>query len=242
MGRWSRRGLHLQHVNALHDEAHIDLYLGDGLSAWRRLQEHWPRVKQAHLFRVQLVRIYLGWVRARSALAAAAQVEDPEPYLRAAERDAKAMWRAGAAYGQALAQMVFAGVAFGRKDRESAVDLLRDAVARCDATGMRLFAAAARGRLAELLIGVPGPEFWAQVEAWLHSPLTDHKALQNQVAERLTQTEPGPQAQRSKEVDRSAAEAVELWAQVEPLLRAQKPKSLGRLVALVLPGFGAPRV
>src|SRR5262249_11159934 len=121
MGRWSRQGFHLQHLHYLHDQVQIDLYQGDGLSAWRRLTEHRPLVERSHLLRVQMVRIYISWARARSALAAAAQVPQPEPFLRAAEHNARAMWREGAGWGPALAQMVRAGAASSRGDVPGAV-------------------------------------------------------------------------------------------------------------------------
>ena len=44
MGRWSHRGFHVQHGNALRAEVHIDLYRGDGLAAWGRMRQHWAVV------------------------------------------------------------------------------------------------------------------------------------------------------------------------------------------------------
>jgi hypothetical protein len=161
MGRWSRRGFHLQHLFWVHDEAEIDMYEGDGLSARRRLAEAWPLVEQSHLLRSQKLRIYLGWSRARAALVATTQVADAGPYLQAAERDAQAMGREGVGWAGALAQMVRAGVAATRGDLRGAAELLRDAAERCDATAMRGFAALARFRLGELLGGTEGQDLIA---------------------------------------------------------------------------------
>ncbi len=172
MRRWAHEGFYVQHMNRLYDEAQIDLYEGKGLAAWNRLAEKWSLVEQSHLLRVQQVRIFLGHLRARSALvaaaqAAAAQVADPGPFLRAAERYARALLRERADWAEALARLVCAGLAAARGDGAGAAELLRDAAARCDATAMRLYAECARRRLGELRGGDEGARLMAEADSWM---------------------------------------------------------------------------
>jgi hypothetical protein len=167
MRRWTPQGFHVQHMNRLFDEAQLDLYEGDGPGAWRRLAEGWPPLERSHLLRVQQVRIFVWHVRGRAALAAAAEGAGQGPLLRAAGRDARVMWREGAPWARALAQLLYAGVAVGLRERERAAELLRDGALRCEATGMRLFAAAARRRLGQLIGGDEGRALVSGAEEWI---------------------------------------------------------------------------
>jgi serine/threonine protein kinase len=167
IARWSQQSFHVQHMNHLHDEAVIDLYEGNGPAAWRRLTDSWPVLVRGHFLRVQQVRIFLTHLRARAALAAAAAAADPGPLLRAAEEEAGRLRRERMPWADALAQLVLAGVSLGRGDLEKARGLLRAAIAGCDATAMRLHAAAARRCLGRVLGGDEGPALVAEAEAWM---------------------------------------------------------------------------
>jgi hypothetical protein len=70
-------------------------------------------------------------------------------------------------WGDALADLVEAGVALGRGDAGRAVDCLRAAVRGCDAAPMRLYAAAARRRQGRLVGGDEGRALTAAADAWL---------------------------------------------------------------------------
>jgi hypothetical protein len=95
-------------------------------------------------------------LRARCALAAARGAADPNPLLRAAERDARRLDREGMAWSRALALPIRAGVATARGDRSLAATLFASAVTDLEAIDMNLFAAAARRRLGEILGGHEG--------------------------------------------------------------------------------------
>jgi tetratricopeptide (TPR) repeat protein len=168
MGRWSRQGFHVQHMNRLVDEVQIDLYQGRGPTAWGRVTGHWPLIARSHLLQVQQVRILLGHLRARAALAAALDAP-PEraAFLRAARREARALWREGAPWGRALAQLLRAGAAAVEGSPDRAAELLRDAARRCEATDMRLYAATARRRLGEVLGGAEGGALVEEADAWM---------------------------------------------------------------------------
>jgi eukaryotic-like serine/threonine-protein kinase len=169
IARWSQQGFHVQHMNRLHDEVQIDLYEGDGPGAWRRLTSHWPVLGRGHFLRVQQVRIILTHLRARAALAAAAAAADPRSLLRAAERDAQWLQRERMPWADALANLIHAGVAHRRGDAASAANFLRTALAGCDTTAMRLYAAAARRCLGRLLGGAEGRALQTEAGAWMAS-------------------------------------------------------------------------
>jgi hypothetical protein len=169
IARWSQQGFHVQHMNCLHDEVQIDLYEGDGPSAWQRLTSRWPVLAHGHFLRVQQVRILLIHLRARAALAAAAAAGNPSPLLRAAERNAQMLQRERMAWAEALANLIHAGVAHRRGDTASAANFLRAALAGCDATMMGLYAAVARKRLGHLLGGTEGHALQTAAEAWMAS-------------------------------------------------------------------------
>jgi hypothetical protein len=128
---------------------------------------------RSHLLRVQQVRIFLTHLRARSALATAGQVTEPGALLRAAERDAGALERERLPWADALARLVRAGVARQRGARDAAA-LLRDGAERCEATTMRLYAAAARRHLGLELGGADGQVLTVAAETWMAGQQVRH--------------------------------------------------------------------
>ncbi|HUH03328.1 MAG TPA: hypothetical protein VML75_15125, partial [Kofleriaceae bacterium] len=73
--------------------AHLDLYKGDGVQAWRRVNEAWPRLAAARLLRAQPVRVEAHHLRARCAIAAAATGARVEARIADAEHDIGAIER-----------------------------------------------------------------------------------------------------------------------------------------------------
>src|SRR5262249_46212474 len=123
MDKWSQQGFHVQHMNRLFDEAQIDLYLGDGEAAWRRLADNWPALKQSPLLRVQQIRIVMLALRARCALALAGG-KDSASRLRSAERDARSLRRERVPWANALAHLLDAAIAFRRGDADRSRQIL----------------------------------------------------------------------------------------------------------------------
>ncbi len=169
MGQWSRQGFHVQHLTSLRDEAQIDLYVGDGDAAWRRVTGQWRAAAGSLLFRVQQLRIFMIDIRARSALAVAVAAPKPGPLLRSVEQDIRRLNRQRGAWPDALAQLLRAGVAALRRESLRSAALLRDAARRLDALDMGLHAAAARRRLGEMLGGDAGRSMADQADAWMQA-------------------------------------------------------------------------
>jgi hypothetical protein len=74
---------------------------------------------------------------------------------------------AGTARSEALARLVGAGIAFARRDRRLAERLMCVAAEQLDAIEMRLYAAAARRRLGQLLGGDQGRGLIVQADVWM---------------------------------------------------------------------------
>jgi hypothetical protein len=176
MSRWTQEGFHVQHMERLHDEVQIDLYEGNGADAWRRLVEQWPLLARSHLLLVQQARIFMRHLRGRAAVAAAGQGKDRRRYLRAAEEEARALRREGAPWARALAQLLYAGVAAGRGEKERVADLLREAAELCNAAAMRLFAVTARRRLGQWLGGKEGLAVVKSADDWMAGQQVQHPA------------------------------------------------------------------
>jgi hypothetical protein len=168
MGHWSRQGFHVQHLTGLMGQLQIDLYQGAGAPAWERITTRWPDLAGSLFLRVQVVRIFMLDLRARSALAAAAAGCGPaESLRRAAGRDADRIEREQMAWARPLALRIRAGLAIGRGDREAAGLLLREAESAFRAAGMGLFCAASCYRRGGLLGGDAGRALRAEAVHWM---------------------------------------------------------------------------
>ena len=164
---WTPAGFHVQHHNVILAQIYIDLYNGDGASAWSFIDEQWDHYRKSFLLRVQQVRIDVVQLRARSAVAAA--VLDPRAarLLMVAEQAARRLDREKIAWADAHAQAIRAMVAAARGDLDSARTGLADAARRYDEVDMGLYAASVRRRLGELLGGDEGRSLVAQADSWM---------------------------------------------------------------------------
>jgi hypothetical protein len=179
MARWSRQGYHVQHNDAVWATVQIELYSGCGQPAWNHIRQAWPALRSSLLLRVQFIRTSMHFLRARAALAAAAEVRGSQPaesrsLLAIAERDARGLEHEGMPCPRAYATMIRGGLAALRGDCRRAAVLLAEAIDRFDAVHMRLCSASARRRLGELIGGDRGQVEVASAERWM----TDQK-IQN---------------------------------------------------------------
>jgi hypothetical protein len=145
MRLWTPQGFHAQHYYHMVALTNCDLYVGDGRAAWERLTANWKALARSLFLRVQVVRVEALCMRARAALAAAAQTNDSS-LLREATAAAAKLEKEGAAWATALAHLLRAGAAAIGKD-EAAMHRHLDASAELFAREkMDLYVAVARRR------------------------------------------------------------------------------------------------
>ena len=142
---------------------------GDVRAAQLRVADEWPRLARSLLLRVQLVRINSTHVRARSLIARATAESGSlqRSLLRQAERDARRLAREKLGWADGDAELIRAGIANTRGDRDETVRRLRSARERLLASDMRMHAAAAARRLGALLGGEEGRSLLAEADDWI---------------------------------------------------------------------------
>ncbi|MCO4770945.1 MAG: AAA family ATPase, partial [Deltaproteobacteria bacterium] len=83
---WGTSTFLLQHYEGLYAQVGIDLYVGDGGSAWLRIEDAWGPLKKSGLLNIQQLKLEALFLRGRAALAALIRPEPaPGPGL---DRDA----------------------------------------------------------------------------------------------------------------------------------------------------------
>src|SRR5262249_60084779 len=126
---------------------HIDLYAGAGRDAFERVCAAWRSARIAMLTGVQMIRIQMHDLRARSALAAALEVKDA-PHRRGlladAARSVRWLDRERPAWAGALARLAAAGGGGGGGGRAGAPVPLGQAGARVGGADMAPPAGGAR--------------------------------------------------------------------------------------------------
>jgi hypothetical protein len=167
LSRWSQRGFHLQHYSALLANEQRDLYTGDAASASRRLDEQWPALERSLLTRIHVLRVEVFQVRARVALAMAAEGVDVKRHLAAAADDAKRIDGERLAWCDPHASLIRAAIAAAKGDDRAAVRCARTALRGYDRADMALYAAATRRRLGELVGGDEGRALQAESVSWM---------------------------------------------------------------------------
>ena len=156
MAPWPKKSFYLQHTFEILSRGNVDLYTGQGIGTWERLADRWSALKSSLLLKVQLVRITMLDLRARSALGAAEQANDRKSLLRAAERDARRIASERMHWSEPLARLIRAGVRAMRGNTDGAIEHLRDACTGFEAADGTMHASASRRRLGQLLGGDEG--------------------------------------------------------------------------------------
>jgi hypothetical protein len=157
---WSgESGFHTQHYMHLIARVHLDLYLGQPEAAWDRLSQAWPRMKNAQMLRLQMVRIEATHLRARVALtrldAGTVRGTEAETLRKAIQRDARGLAAEDLPWGPNLSLSIQGALSFLSGRADEGLRLLDSAVRAFDEADMALHAAAARITLDHL--GQPNP-------------------------------------------------------------------------------------
>jgi eukaryotic-like serine/threonine-protein kinase len=158
----------LEHSSAFDSLTHLNLYRGDITSAWARMTRIWPEYRRSMLIRIQMIRINLLEMRARTALAMAEKAPQPLPYIQQAKQDADALEAEGLPWSRAHALYVRAAVAACEEDAVRAIEFLKLAVKSYDETDMPLRAHVLRYRLGESEEGTESRESRASAERWIN--------------------------------------------------------------------------
>jgi hypothetical protein len=167
MAEWSKGGFHLEHFYELLARTNLDLYTDTPRDAHARIAERWRALKRSLLpWKVQSLRILSLHLRARAALAVAAQSDKREALLHAVEADARRIARERMPWATPLATMLRAGVLRVRADEGGAASLLRDAMSSFQRVDMALHANVAGRALGALLGGAEGDALVATADAW----------------------------------------------------------------------------
>lgn len=168
ISRWSARGFHLQHANALNSRVSVDLYVGDGIRAIERCRREWPALERSLLLRVQLLRGLLWSVRGRALIAATAQDGDTSRLTEAAAI-AKRLTRERVGYCDSEAAVLRAGIAHMRGNADEALRLLQEAERLSKAADLVLNHHAIRRARGLVLGGDQGAALVREADNWFFS-------------------------------------------------------------------------
>jgi hypothetical protein len=142
-----------QHYYHLLTSLQVDLYLGRGAAAWRRITHHWATLRANHFLLLSYNRDELRQLRARAALACAAEQMEQGPaadlpsrekLLSDVESQARSIERHGLPIARPWSELLRAGVANLRGDRRQAMERLALGQRLCRREGLELYRAAAR--------------------------------------------------------------------------------------------------
>jgi len=147
--------------------AAIDLYEGDGATAYGRINHDWRRKMTLPLARMNHMRAVLLSVRGLAALAACRAKGFDRRLVRVAARDARSLRAMRMAWTDALARLLDAGAALATGERSRAREQLQRAHDELSTASMSLHAVFARRRLGELTGGAEGARMIAESDAWL---------------------------------------------------------------------------
>ncbi|MGI8835336.1 MAG: serine/threonine-protein kinase PknK [Pyrinomonadaceae bacterium] len=163
---WPHEGFHLQHYSSLLALAQIELYTGDPEVAWKHIVGQWPALENSMLLRNQVLRIEATYLRARAALATALTGNSRDK-LGYAETLARKLEKENMGWAKPLAAVVRAAVAHQRGQHSEAISLLTAAADGFWQMDMRLYAAATRRRLGELLADDRGRQLITDADEWM---------------------------------------------------------------------------
>ncbi len=158
-------------VFQINGEVAIELYRGDGPTAWRLLERRWGLLQASGLLKVRQPEIHSLHLRCRAALAAALALEEGSAGYRKLQRqirgDLRSIEKHRLDWGDPLAQLVRAGRETLRRRVEPAIEHLAAAEAGFESADMELHAAVSRRRRGQLLGSEEGARFVREADRWM---------------------------------------------------------------------------
>ncbi len=168
--QWSVDGYHLQHYWALLARANIEIFLGRPERALESVQKDWGRLRNHLLMLIPAVRNESRFLRGRAALSLAAREkgERKRELFRRVLEDCAKLFRQKLPWTQATGLLLAAGAQLEERPEE-AVASLRKSLSLLEECSMRLYAAAVRIRLGQLLGGDEGRRMQDEGFAYMKS-------------------------------------------------------------------------
>jgi hypothetical protein len=167
LATWTQRGFHVQHWKAMVWGAEIELYVGDGVRAYARLEQDRRAYRRSLMEHAQTVRALTAFVRGCAAVASALNAPPAvrRSRLNESRRAAQRLEHERMAWTAPLAHMVRAATANAEGDSRGAAAALRVAIECAAATEMNVHMWCARRQLGCLLGGEEGDRYVAQADA-----------------------------------------------------------------------------
>jgi eukaryotic-like serine/threonine-protein kinase len=174
LGNWVKSGFHMQHYWGLRAMAEIDLYCGNGLSAWNRVTKKWNELQRTLTLRLQLSRIESVHLYGRAALCASLDDVDLQRnkvsgsrLLRLAEKSAAKLLAEGVPWATGLGMLLKAGIAGVRLESDNANELLLLAERQFELADSMMLARVAKRCRGELIGGSAGAELISDCDEWM---------------------------------------------------------------------------
>jgi hypothetical protein len=164
---WKDVEYQVYHFTLLSAKTEIALYEGRALDALEGVNHEWPLLKGALLLHVEIVRVYMNFLRGRCALAAAEQLSDPTNALLIARRCARSLARMRPRWARGAAHQIHAALADREGNVDRAVAELDRAIDEFSRDRLALFVHCARRRLGALKGGDEGRALIAAADRWM---------------------------------------------------------------------------
>jgi eukaryotic-like serine/threonine-protein kinase len=159
---WTAPGVQLSHCWMLVGDANLALYTGERDRLWAMVERDWPHFVAAQFLRIAMLRVQLLHLRSVAALCEAGhqqrlgRASDARRLRHEARSTAARLAKQRISFARPLAQLTLAAADVAVGNLESGCQGLTSSIELFTKQGMRLYAAAARSRLGQLLGGYEG--------------------------------------------------------------------------------------
>ena len=126
---WKDVEYQVYHYTALTAKCQIALYENRNEEALAMIESEWDFVAGALLLHVELVKVYITFLRARCSIAAAIKAKDREHALKVARKDARTLKKLLPLWSKAAGAQIAASLAFLEEDTSLALSELDQAIA-----------------------------------------------------------------------------------------------------------------